>query len=249
MTFALAAEGVDFSYGPLQVLFGVDLLVEEGESLALVGTNGAGKSTLLRVIAGLERPQTGRVMLFGQEVTGTPAERLAARGIALVQGGRAVFPDMTVRENVEIASLTVRRRTRWVHERRQRVLEMFPDLHRAWSAQAGTLSGGQQQQLALAKAVLLEPKVLLVDELTLGLAPVVVDTLVAAVRELQHSGVTMVLVEQSLNVAGALCERAVFLEKGSVRFEGLVADLLNRGDLARAVFFGEASALAGPAEV
>ncbi|MCW2672274.1 MAG: major facilitator superfamily 1 [Frankiales bacterium] len=233
MSALLEVEDLHFSYGGVQVLFGITLRAEPGERLALVGTNGAGKSTLLRVVAGLERPSSGEVRLDGTAVTGAPAERLVARGLVLVQGGRGVFGDLTVKENLEIAGLTARSPAR-----RDDVLEAFPSLADAWRRQARTLSGGQQQQLALAKAMLLEPSLLCIDELSLGLAPVTVEALLAVVRSIAERGVTLVLVEQSLNIAASLCERAVFLEKGAVRFEGAVSDLLERKDIARAVFFG-----------
>jgi ABC-type branched-subunit amino acid transport system ATPase component len=230
----LEVEDLQFSYSGVQVLFGITLRVEPGERLALVGTNGAGKSTLLRAVAGLERPSLGRVRLDGVDITGTPAEQLVERGLVLVQGGRGVFGDLTVKENLDIAGLTARSATR-----RDDVVAAFPSLADAWRRQARTLSGGQQQQLALAKAILLEPALLCIDELSLGLAPVTVEALLAVVRSIADRGVTLVLVEQSLNIAASLCERAVFLEKGEVRFEGQIAELLERKDIARAVFFGE----------
>jgi ABC-type branched-subunit amino acid transport system ATPase component len=243
VTTTLRCEDLHFSYGSTQVLFGVDLHVEPGERLALVGTNGAGKSTVLRCVSGLERPQQGRVLLGGRDVTGWPAERLVAEGLVLVQGGRGVFPDLTVKENVEIAGMLAPR------DRAARVdalLAAFPSLGERWGQQARTLSGGQQQQLALAKAVLHDPALLCIDELSLGLAPITVEALLAVVRSLADRGVTLVLVEQSLNIAASLCERAVFLEKGEVRFEGRTADLLAREDIARAVFFGGQPAAAAP---
>lgn len=240
MSASLVCEGLHFSYGSTQVLFGVDLAVAPGERLALVGTNGAGKSTVLRCASGLERPQSGRVLLDGVDVTGMPAERLVERGLVLVQGGRGVFGDLTVRDNIEIAGLTARGDVRG---RVDELLAAFPALTEAWGRQARTLSGGQQQQLALAKAVLLEPAVLCIDELSLGLAPITVQAILEVVGEIASRGVTLVLVEQSLSIAASLCERAVFLEKGEVRFEGPTADLLARDDIARAVFFGAAPAV------
>jgi len=234
----LEACDIEFAYGRLQVLFGVSLRVERGEALALLGTNGAGKSTLLRVIAGLETPASGRVLFGGDEVTGVGAEQLVGRGLVLICGGRAVFPDMTVGENLELQALTVRKRAGWVRERRAHVLELFPRLGERLNQLAGNMSGGEQQQLALAKAVLLEPSVLCIDELSLGLAPIVVHELMEIVRQINASGIAVVLVEQSLNIASGLCERAVFLEKGAVRFEGKTKELLERDDVARAVFLG-----------
>jgi ABC-type branched-subunit amino acid transport system ATPase component len=234
----LEADDLDFSYGRLQVLFGVSMRVHTGEALALLGTNGAGKSTLLRVLAGLEQPSAGRVRLEGQDITGVPAERLVSRGLVLVPGGKSIFGDMSVAENLEIQAFTVRRRAGWLRHRRAEVLDLFPRLAERLHQPAGSLSGGEQQQLALAKAVLLEPKVLCIDELSLGLAPIVVQELMEMVRRLHETGVTLVLVEQSLNIAASLCTRAVFMEKGQVQFEGRTADLLERDDIARAVFLG-----------
>jgi ABC-type branched-subunit amino acid transport system ATPase component len=242
MSASFVAAEIDFAYGQTQVLFGASLHADVGESVALVGTNGAGKSTLLRVVAGLEHPRMGRVHLGDLDITGMPAHEVVGRGLVLIQGGKAVFPDLTVAENLDIVSLTARRQPRALGQRRADVLAAFPALQPALTRRAGTLSGGQQQQLALAKALLLTPKVLCVDELSLGLAPIVVEALIAVVRDIQAQGVTVVLVEQSLNVAAALCTRAVFMEKGAVRFDGLVTDLLDRDDIARAVFFGAAVA-------
>ena len=238
MTPALAVRDIEFSYGSTQVLFGVSFEVEPGECVALVGTNGAGKSTALRVAAGLERPSAGSVVFRGEDVTGRAAEDLAFRGLSLVQGGRAVFPDMSVAENLEIQALTIRRSRDW-GRRQEHVLETFPALRQRWSQPAGCLSGGEQQQLALAKALLLQPAVLCIDELSLGLAPVVIATLLDVVRGVRDSGSAIVVVEQSLNVAAQVCERAVFLEKGAVRFHGRLRDLIDRDDIARAVFFAQ----------
>ena len=235
----LQAQDIEFAYGKLQVLFNISMDVQRGEALALLGTNGAGKSTLLRVIAGLEQPRAGRVILDGADITNRAAETLAAEGVVLIPGGRAVFTDMTVDENLQMQALTMRKRKQWTQERRAVVLDTFPRLAERLHQQAGTLSGGEQQQLALARALLLDPKLLCVDELSLGLAPVIVGELLEIVRRIHASGVTVVLVEQSLNIACQLCERAVFLEKGQVRFEGRTADLLERDDIARAVFLGE----------
>lgn len=235
----LRAEDIDFSYGKLQVLFGVSVELLDGEALALLGTNGAGKSTLLRVIAGLERPDAGRVLLADDDITDVPAERLAGQGLVLIPGGRAVFTDMSVEENLHVQSRVVRKDKEWVRTRREVVLQTFPRLGERLSQPAGSLSGGEQQQLALARALMLQPKVLCIDELSLGLAPVVVAELLEIVGRIHDSGVSLVLVEQSLNVAAKLCERAVFLEKGEVKFEGRTTELLERDDIARAVFLGE----------
>ena len=235
----LSATDLDFSYGRMQVLFGVSIDVYPGEALALLGTNGAGKSTFLRAVVGLDPPTAGKVTFDGQDITGLPAEQLVTRGLVLIPGGRSIFPDMSVEENLLMQTLTIRRNRGAVRERRDRVLQTFPSLARRLVQPAGSLSGGEQQQLALAKALILDPKVLCIDELSLGLAPIVVGQLMEIVRQIHESGVTVIVVEQSLNIAAQLCHRAVFMEKGEVQFEGRTAELLERDDIARAVFLGE----------
>ena len=234
----LTAEDLEFSYGHHQVLFGVSLHVGAGETLALLGTNGAGKSTFLRCVAGLQKPSAGRICFEGQEIGGRPAEEVVRMGIVLVSGGRAVFGDMSVEENLQMQSLLVRHKRQELRERTDKVFATFPALAERRSNMAASLSGGEQQQLALAKAFFLEPRLLCVDELSLGLAPVVVQALLEVVRGIIASGVTVLLVEQSLNIAASLCQRAVFLEKGQVRFEGPTSQLLESDEVARTVFLG-----------
>lgn len=232
---------LEFSYGRLQVLFGVSFHVDPGEALALLGTNGAGKSTVLRLLAGLNHPSSGQILFDGHDITAVPAEKLVSTGLSLVTGGRAVFADLTVRENLDIQSVPIRKDRKLAASRTAMVLQAFPALADRMPQRAGSLSGGEQQQLALAKALLLEPKVLCIDELSLGLAPVVVQALLAIIKGLRDRGMTLIVVEQSLNVAADICERAVFMEKGAVRFEGPTRDLLARDDIARAVFLGGAA--------
>lgn len=236
----LRVEGVDFSYGRLQVLFEVTASVARGEALALLGTNGAGKSTLLRIIAGLEQPAHGRVLLDGHDVTAVPAEQMIGRGVVLVSGGKAVFPDLTVEENLQVQALSLPGR-KAAGAARHRVYDIFPRLRERLGQKAASMSGGEQQQLALAKAVMLQPKLLCIDELSLGLAPVVVQELLSVVRDIHRQGSTVILVEQSLNIAAELCDRALFMEKGAIRFEGAPSELLERDDIARAVFLGAAA--------
>jgi ABC-type branched-subunit amino acid transport system ATPase component len=237
----LQVDDLEFAYGRLQVLFGISLEVRGGEALALLGTNGAGKSTLLRVVAGLEPPSAGRVRFQGDDITGEPAERVVRRGLVLVSGGRTVFRDMTVSDNLDVQSRLLRGQPALAAERREEVLEVFPRLRDRLGHLAGSLSGGEQQQLTLAKALLLDPALLCIDELSLGLAPVAVELLLNTLQTIRERGVTLLLVEQSLNIAAALCPRAVFLEKGEVRFEGRTSELLERDDIARAVFLGGAA--------
>jgi ABC-type branched-subunit amino acid transport system ATPase component len=236
---ALQVNAVDFSYGHVQVLFDVGFEVRRGEVLALLGTNGAGKSTILRVIAGLGTPSRGVVRLHGTTITYVAPEQRVHMGIRLLPGGKGVFPQMSVRENLEMGAYIYRGDPADRERRIARVLDLFKDLAGRQDQTAASLSGGQQQMLALAITLLHDPDVLLIDELSLGLSPIVVQELLGVVEQLKRDGLTIVVVEQSLNVALSIADRAVFLEKGQVRFEGNAAELLERGDLARAVFLGK----------
>ncbi len=235
---ALQLNNIDFSYGPVQVLFDVAFEVRKGETLALLGTNGAGKSTILRVISGLGIPQRGVVRLGGRTVTYTSPQLRSRLGIQQLPGGNGVFPDMTVHQNLVMGAYIHRSDSDDVARRITSVLELFPDLERRQDQRAGSMSGGQQQMLALARVLLHEPEVLLIDELSLGLAPTIVHDLLELIERLQERGQTIILVEQSLNVALSIADRAIFLEKGQVRFEGSAQELLERDDMARAVFLG-----------
>jgi len=235
---ALQLNNIDFSYGPVQVLFDVAFEVRKGETLALLGTNGAGKSTILRVISGLGIPQRGVVRLGGRTVTYTSPQLRSRLGIQQLPGGKGVFPDMTVHQNLVMGAYIHRSDGDDVARRITSVLELFPDLERRQDQRAGSMSGGQQQMLALARVLLHEPEVLLIDELSLGLAPTIVHDLLELIERLQERGQTIILVEQSLNVALSIADRAIFLEKGQVRFEGSAQELLERDDMARAVFLG-----------
>ena len=238
MTALASLHEVDFAYGQLQVLFGVNLEIQEGEILGLLGTNGAGKSTVLRVLSGLAPPTKGhgRVDFRGRDVTDTPAEDLVGQGLSMVPGGKATFPDMSVLEGLEVGARLLPKNQR--RDRIERELDRFPRLAERRSSLAGSLSGGEQQQLAIAKALLVDPVLLCIDELSLGLAPVIVEGLLETVRQVRAAGMTIFVVEQSLNLAANLCDRAVFLEKGAIRFEGNPKELLERGDIARSVFLG-----------
>ncbi|HLU41143.1 MAG TPA: ATP-binding cassette domain-containing protein [Microthrixaceae bacterium] len=240
----LAAEGIDVSYGRLQVLFEVDLQVGDGEIVALLGTNGAGKSTLLKAMCGLV-PSSGEVRLGDTRISGRSPEQIVRDGVALMPGGRATFPTLTVDEHLRLASWTFRRDRERIEAGIEEVRALFPVLRERGDQLAGDLSGGEQQQLALAMTLLLRPRVLLIDELSLGLAPMVVGELCEVVRSLNRGGVTVVVVEQSVNVALTLAERAVFLEKGEVRFEGRTRELLERPDVLRSVFIEGAAAVDG----
>ena len=245
----LEAKGITVSYDGVQVLFGVDMSIREGEVVALLGTNGAGKSTTLNAISGLVDIDRGNVWFDGEPITGLAPERIVAAGLVQMPGGRGTWPGLTVAENLRLGAYLLRRDKALLRARLDDVLDVFPKLRDMLDRKAGDLSGGERQMLTLAQAFLLEPKVLLIDELSLGLAPVVVQELLAAVRSLSAAGVTIVLVEQSVNVALALADRAYFMEKGRVRFEGATSELLERDDLLRSVFLGgPVGPAAAPAE-
>ena len=232
----LSVRGVQVSYGDVRVLFGVDLDVAEGEVIALLGTNGAGKSTLLKAIAGVAIADRGAVVFDGRDITHAPPDEIAPRGIALVPGGQGVFPGLSVGENLRAAGWMLRRQESVRAARIEEALALFPILGQRLDDPAADLSGGQQQMLALAMAFLAEPRLLMIDELSLGLAPVVVEQLLGVVRGLRDRGTTVILVEQSVNVALTVADTAYFMEKGEIRFHGPTAELLERPDVLRSVF-------------
>lgn len=236
----LEVRGLDFGYGKLQVLHGVDFAVREGEMVALLGVNGAGKSTLLRAISGLGRATAGSISLAGDDITYLSVEARVRRGITQVPGGRAVFGPMTVLDNLRSYAYALDRKDTTAAI--DRVLETFPRLEERRNQNAELLSGGEQQMLALAKAVMLQPRLLLIDELSLGLAPVIVGQLLEIVRSINATGTAVVLVEQSVNIALNLADHAYFMERGAVQFDGKSKDLLGRDDLLRAVFLDGAKA-------
>lgn len=237
----LQVRNLDVSYGPVQVLFDVDVEVHRGETLALLGTNGAGKSTLLKAIAGIVMPDRGVIRMNGRTITLVEPELRVGMGMVQVPGGEALFTSMTVRENLEVWSRLIEDPSKR-QAALERVYDTFPVVRDRLDARAGALSGGQQQMLALSKAVMLDPEVLLIDELSLGLAPVVVQELLGVIERLKQQGLTMVIVEQSVNVALSIADRAVFMERGQVRFQGPASELLERDDLLRAVFLSGAGA-------
>jgi ABC-type branched-subunit amino acid transport system ATPase component/predicted MFS family arabinose efflux permease len=244
-TKLLVCRDVDVHYGQVQILFNVDFDVTEGELIALLGTNGAGKSTLLRAISGLTAPSNGAIFYEGEDITFLPPSAHAARGIVQVPGGRGVFPGLSVRENLRLAAWLYRSDDEYVRTATEDVLERFPRLRERIDADAGALSGGEQQMLALSQAFLSRPKLLMIDELSLGLAPSVVEQLLGIVRAIHEQGTTIILVEQSVNIALTVAERAVFMEKGEVKFSGRTEDLLAREDVLRAVFVKGSAATGG----
>jgi ABC-type branched-subunit amino acid transport system ATPase component len=238
---ALQVHNLDFYYGTNQVLFDVNLEVEQGEMVALLGTNGAGKSTLLRAVSGLSHPHRGVVRIFGMNCTYLEPEQIIDQGVALLVGGKMTFPGLSVRDNLRIGGHTMRRdRTKSAAALRE-ALGVFPELADRIEQPAGTLSGGEQQMLALARVMMTRPRLLLIDELALGLAPMTVDRLMGMVRRINEEGATVILVEQSVNRAMSLAQRCFFMERGEIRFDGPTAELMQRDDLLRPVFLGTAS--------
>ncbi|MDP2292993.1 MAG: MFS transporter, partial [Actinomycetota bacterium] len=237
----LLVRNLDAGYSGRQVLFGVTMDVKEGEIVALLGTNGAGKSTLLKAISGVVEADRGAVILDGRDVTHAPPNEIAAIGISQMPGGQGVFGALTVHENLQLAGWTRRHEPEARDSAIEEVLEMFPVLRDRLHRDAADLSGGQQQMLALGMAFVAKPRVLLIDELSLGLAPVVVGQLLPIVQRVAAEGTAVILVEQSVNVALTVAERAYFMERGAIRFSGLTSELLERKDLLRSVFLSGAS--------
>jgi len=221
----LRVESVDVSYGDTQVLWGVDLEVGDGEIVALLGANGAGKSTLLAAISGLLRPSNGRMLYQGQDVTDLSPEALVRRGLSHVPQGRRLFAGLTVGQNLRLGA-HARRDRRAVAADLERVLQMFPALLERLNQQAGALSGGEQQMCAIGRALMSEPKLLLIDELSLGLAPIVVDHLWPALEAVNQQGASILLVEQDVQMALEHSSRGYVLETGRLVLSGPSSELL-----------------------
>jgi len=229
----LEVHDLHLAYGRIRALQGVNLVVLAGEIVTLVGPNGAGKSSLLRTIAGVHRPDAGTVHALGRRIDGQPVEALVRLGIVLVPEGRAILRHLTVRENLVLGAYV--RRDRDVEADLGRALERFPRLAERLRQMAGTLSGGEQQMLAIGRALMARPRLLLLDEPSLGLAPLVVASIFGTLRELREEGVTILLVEQNARQALQLADRAYVLETGSIVLEG--ADLL-ADERVRAAYLG-----------
>jgi branched-chain amino acid transport system ATP-binding protein len=232
----MVIRGLNAGYDQTQILFDVDFEVADGEIIALLGTNGAGKSTLLKAISGIIQPMSGAIIFDGQDITNADAIQSAHLGIAQVPGGRGIFPSLTVGENLRAGGWMYRKDKAYLDEAINRVTEMFPILKKRWDTPAGALSGGEQQMLSLSQAFIAKPKLLMIDELSLGLAPTIVEQLLDIVRAIHAQGTTIILVEQSVNVALRIAQRAVFMEKGEIRFFGPTSELLERPDILRSVF-------------
>jgi branched-chain amino acid transport system ATP-binding protein len=225
----LAVEGLSCRYGSIRAIRDVDLTVDEGEIVGLIGANGAGKTTTLNGIAGLVTPSGGRVRFAERDVTGLGPDRLLRAGLALVPERRRIFIDLTVAENLKVGGVTAGRRQR--EERLEEMTSRFPVLRDKWGTAAGFLSGGEAQQLAIARALMSAPRLLLMDEPTLGLAPTLVDRIFELVVSLRASGVTLLIVEQNATRLLEVADRAYVMRTGDVAMTGRGADLLARADL------------------
>ena len=221
----LGVENLSVYYGDAQALDGVSLTVDEGAIVAIVGANGAGKTSLIRTIAGMLRPASGRITFQGAEIAGLPSHQVCNLGIGQVAEGRQIFPSLTVSENLDMGAMLPRARV--VRERnRERVLTMFSRLSERLGQAAGTLSGGEQQMLAIGRCLMGEPRLIMFDEPSLGLAPTVVHDVLKTIRDLNASGITCVLVEQNVAVSLKIASHAYVLENGRITLSGTGADLL-----------------------
>jgi branched-chain amino acid transport system ATP-binding protein len=235
----LEVKGIDVYYGPVQAIRGLTLGLEEGEMVALLGANGAGKTTTLRAISGMLGTGAGSITFRGKRIDGQPAHRVIEQGIAHVPEGRELFPTLTVTENLRLGYWTKRRDKEGFERQLNRVMDHFPKLRERADQAAGTMSGGEQQMLVVARALMSSPKVLLVDELSLGLAPLIVRQLFDILREVNREGTSVLLVEQFVHMALENTHRAYVLAKGQVELEGPSRELLGNPALLASYLGGE----------
>jgi len=233
----LQVQDLSVSYGAIRALSGISLHVDEGEVVTLIGANGAGKSTTLRAISGLAYSSSGQIVFDGREITHTPPDRIVRSGIGHSPEGRRVFANMTVRENLDMGAYT-RKHGPDVEEDLQRVLSLFPRLKERLSQNAGTLSGGEQQMLAIGRALMGRPRLLLLDEPSLGLAPFLVRDIFAIIRDINQQGTTILLVEQNAHMALRIATRAYVMETGAITLEG-DAHVLLASEEVRKAYLGE----------
>jgi branched-chain amino acid transport system ATP-binding protein len=229
----LEVEALEAGYGEVQVLWGLSLKARRGQLTAIVGANGAGKTTTLRAVAGTLNPWRGRVMFENEDVTRLPTHQKAERGFALVPEGRQLFSAMSVAENLELGAYT-KRAARPYADRLDQVFNLFPRLKERQRQRAGTLSGGEQQMVAIARGLMSDPDILIIDELSLGLAPVVVYQLLSTLKQLKEAGLTILLVEQNVHLALALSDYAYVVAEGRIFTEGLPAELAAKPEIRRA---------------
>lgn len=229
----LVVTGLSVSYGVVPALNNVSITVRAGEIVTLIGANGAGKSTLIKAICGLVRPKAGVVQLFGENIVGLSPDRLVRKGLSVVPEGRRLFGEMTLRENFELGAYA-RSDTAAIKRDFERVLELFPDLKDRMSTQTSTFSGGQQQMVAVARALMSAPRLLLLDEPTIGLAPAIVDRIAAMIKTVAETGVNILLVEQNAEIALAIADRGYILEGGAITTEDKASTLAQSPEVQRA---------------
>ena len=229
----LKLEGIDAGYGSFQALFNVGLEVNAGEAVAVIGPNGAGKTTLMRVISGLLRPRKGSVVMTGADVLATAQHRIVSLGIAHVPENRRLFPRLSVEDNLKMGAFMPEARARYA-ERLGVVYDLFPRMKERRAQLAGTMSGGEQQMCAIGRALMSDPKLLLLDEPSAGLAPVVVQQVFELVRRIRQSGLTVLIVEQNVQQVLKVVDRAYLLEAGSIRASGTAAELATSGTIKQA---------------
>jgi len=229
----LVVDKLSVFYGAIEALRGVSLRVDEGEVVTLIGANGAGKSTTLRTISGLLQARDGGITFKGQSIERWPPHRIVANGLVQVPEGREIFANLTVDENLQLAAF-LRKDKAAIRTDRDRALELFPRIRERLTQQAGTLSGGEQQMLAIARALVARPKLLMLDEPSLGLAPQLVRTIFQVIREINRAGTTILLVEQNANMALQVAHRAYVIEVGKIRMEGPAADLAASDEVRKA---------------
>jgi branched-chain amino acid transport system ATP-binding protein len=233
----LELDGVDVHYGAIHALRGVSFQVTEGQIVTLIGANGAGKTTTLRAVSGMLRPSAGRIRYQDSEIGGQKPHKLVARGLCHAPEGRGIFPNLSVTENLRLGAF-LRRDADGIAKDEERGFSLFPRLKERRSQPAGTLSGGEQQMLAIARALMAKPKLLLLDEPSLGLAPQVVETIFSIIQEINRAGVTILLVEQNAHLALGIANQAYVLETGSVVQSGTGAELLKSPEIRKA-YLGE----------
>jgi len=234
----LRSEGIDVHYGRVQVLYDVSIEVNEGEFVALLGTNGAGKSTWLKAVSNLVTPSAGKVYFEGTDITALPPDEIVARGVGHVPSGRGTLPDLTIDENLRLGGHLLSNQKAKRREAIDEIYETFGWMKDRRTQLAGTLSGGEQQMLGIGRALVNRPKLLMIDELSLGLAPIIVEEIYEQIAKLNAGGLTILIVEQNATLAMEVVGRVLFMEKGRVQFSGRGRDLLARKDLLRSVFLG-----------
>ena len=228
----LKVDNLHVYYGSIHAIKGVSFEVNEGEIVTLIGANGAGKSTTLNTIAGLLKPHSGSIMLHDQNIVGVPADKIVSKGMALCPEGRRIFLQMTVLEHLEMGGYT--RPNSELEESIENVYDHFPRLKERYKQVAGTLSGGEQQMLAMGRALMSKPKLMMMDEPSMGLAPILVEQIFDIIRELKRAGTTILLVEQNAQMALSIADRAYVLETGKIVNEGSASDLLHDDSVRRA---------------